>query len=47
MKGMINMMNRFSVSFDDESWKKLQKIKKKLDRNRSDVLRQLVKEYDI
>jgi len=40
-------MNRLSITFDDESLKKLEKIKKKLDRSASDTLRQLVKEYKI
>lgn len=40
-------MNRFSVTFDDETLKKLDKITDKLDRNRSDTLRQLVKEYSL
>ena len=40
-------MNRFSITFDDESLTKLDKITKKLDRNRSDTIRQLVKEYKI
>lgn len=41
----LNKMNRFSITFDDENLAKLDKIGKKLDRNRSDTLRQLVKEY--
>lgn len=40
-------MNRFSVTFDDETLEKLDKIANKKDRNRSDTLRQLVKEYKI
>lgn len=40
-------MNRFSATFDDESLKKLDKICKKLDRTRSDTLRQIVKEYKL
>lgn len=40
-------MNRLSITFDDESLKKLKKIMKKLDRNASDTLRQLVKGYDV
>lgn len=40
-------MNRFSITFDDDSLTKLDKIAKKLDRNRSDTLRQIVKEYKI
>ena len=43
----LNKMNRFSITFDDENLAKLDKIGKKLDRNRSDTLRQLVKEYKI
>ena len=40
-------MIRFSITFDDESLKKLDKISKKLDRTRSDTLRQIVKEYEL
>lgn len=40
-------MNRFSITFDDDNLSKLDKIGKKLDRNRSDTLRQLVKEYKL
>ena len=44
---MKYILNRLSITFDDESLKKLQKIMKKLDRSASDTLRQLVKRYDI
>lgn len=40
-------MQRISLFFDDELLKKLDKIMKKLDRNASDTLRQLVKGYDV
>lgn len=40
-------MNRFSVTFDDENLKKLDKIADKLRRNRSDTLREIVRDYKL
>lgn len=40
-------MTIISVSLDDESEEKLTKIVKKLDRNVSDSIRQLIKEFKI
>lgn len=36
-----------SISLDDDSETKLEKIAEKLDRNKSDVVRQLIKEYEL
>lgn len=36
-----------SISLDNESDDKLDKIAKKLDRNKSDAVRQLIKEFDL
>lgn len=40
-------VNRLSITFDDESLRKLNKICKKMNRTKSDTLRQLVKEYNL
>lgn len=40
-------MIRFSVSFEEDLETKLDKISKKLRRNRSDTLRELVRCYEI
>lgn len=36
-----------SISLDEESEQKLDKIAKKLDRNTSDTVRKIIKEYEL
>ena len=36
-----------SISLDDDSDKKLCKIEKKMNRTRSDAIRQLIREYEL
>lgn len=40
-------LNRFSITIDDDNLKKLDKICEKLRRNRSDTLREIVREYKL
>lgn len=40
-------MERISITLCEEDLVKLEKIGKKLDRNQSDTVRQLIREYDL